>query len=102
MRWYVRKIESIIDVQWGQKNPNSRAHRSSVKRGLPSFPLNSGPEVWDFSGTTEHQRSILFLIYHDRMVQYCVISVGDVTGSMFTVNDARCTNQLETANEQRI
>ena len=24
-------------------------------------------------------RSILFLIYHDRTVQYCVISVGDAT-----------------------
>ena len=55
MRWYVRKIESIIGVQWGQKNPNPRAHRSSGKRGLPSFPLNGGPEGWDFSGTTEHQ-----------------------------------------------
>ena len=36
-----------------------------------------------------------FLIYHDRTVQYCVISVGDVTG----VDDARCTNQLETAHK---
>ena len=27
----------------------------SGKRGLPSFPLNGGPEGWDFSGTTEHQ-----------------------------------------------
>ena len=42
-------------VQWGQKNPNPRAHRSSGKRGLPRFPLNGGPEGWDFSGTTEHQ-----------------------------------------------
>ena len=47
--------ESIIGVQWGQKNPNPRGHRSSGKRGLPSFPLNGGPEGWDFSGTTEHQ-----------------------------------------------
>ena len=31
------------------------AHRPSVKRGLPSFPLNVGPEGWDFSGPTEHQ-----------------------------------------------
>ena len=62
-------IESIIGVQWGQKNPNPRAHRSSGKRGLPSFPLNGGPEGCDFSGTTEHQWSILFLIYHDRTVQ---------------------------------
>ena len=55
-----RKIESIIGVQWGQKNPNPRAHRSSGKRGLSSFPLNGGTECWDFSGPTEHQRSILF------------------------------------------
>ena len=47
MRWYVRKIESIIGVQWGQKNPNPRAQRSSGKRGLP--------ESWDFSVPTEHQ-----------------------------------------------
>ena len=52
---YVRQIESIIGVQWGQKNPIPRAHRSSGKRGLPSFPLNGGPEGWDFSGTNEHQ-----------------------------------------------
>ena len=32
---YVRQIESIIGVQWGQKNPNPRAHRSSGKRDLP-------------------------------------------------------------------
>ena len=55
MCWYVRKIESIIGVQWGQKNPNPRAHRSRGKQGLPSFLLNGGPEGWDFSGTTEHQ-----------------------------------------------
>ena len=46
---------------------------------LAEFPLNGGPEGWDFSGTSEDQRLILFLIYHDRMVQHCVISVGDVT-----------------------
>ena len=51
----VGQIESIIGVQWGQKNPNPRAHRSSGKRGLSSFPLDGGPEGWDFSGTTEHQ-----------------------------------------------
>ena len=41
---WARKIESIIGVHWGQKNPNPRAHRSSGKRGLPSLPLNGGPE----------------------------------------------------------
>ena len=48
-------INRIIGFQWGQKNPNPRAHRSSGKRGLPSFSVNGGPEGWDFSGTTEHQ-----------------------------------------------
>ena len=52
---WARKIESIIGVQLGQKNPNPRAHRSSGKRGLPSFQLNGGPKGWDLSGTTEHQ-----------------------------------------------
>ena len=43
---------------------------------------------------------ILFLIYHDRTVQYCVIhvSVGDVT-EVDVYNDACCTNQLEKANK---
>ena len=31
------KIESIIGVQWGQKNPNPRAHRSSGKRFFFSY-----------------------------------------------------------------
>ena len=54
--WYgVCEIESIIGVQWGQKNPNPRAHSSTGKQGLPSFPLNGGLKGWDFSGTTEHQ-----------------------------------------------
>ena len=35
------------------------------------------------------------------MVQYCVLLVKPLR-SMFTVNDARCTNQLETSNKQRI
>ena len=64
--------------------------------------MNGGPEGWDFSGTTEHQWSILFLIYHDRTIQYCVYLLVTSLRSMFTVNDARCTNQLETANKQRI
>ena len=99
----MRQIESIIGVQWGQKNPNPRAHRSSGKWGLPSFPLNGGPEGWDFSGTTEHQWSIFFLIYHDRTVQYCVIYVSEVTEvDVYSQYDAHCTNQLGTANKQRI
>ena len=56
-------IEYIIGVQWGPKNPNLRVQCSSGKRGLRSFPLNGGPEGWHFSGTTECQWSIIFLIY---------------------------------------
>ena len=44
----LRKIESIIGVQWFQKNPNPRAHCSSGKRGLPIFTLNGGPRVGIF------------------------------------------------------
>ena len=51
MRWYVRKKESIIGVQWGQKYPNPRAHRSSGKRGLPRVgiflePLNTNDRFY--------------------------------------------------------
>ena len=73
--WYrvyeINRIHHWCSV--GTEKPNLRAHHSSGKRGLPSFPLNGGPEGWNFFA------SILFLIYHDRMVQYCVISAGDVT-----------------------
>ena len=69
--WCARKIESFIGVQWGQKNPDLRAYCSSGKWGLPSLPLNGGPEGWDFSGTTEHQWSILFLIY--QTVRYSTV-----------------------------
>ena len=36
------------------------------------------------------------------LATYCIISVGGVTGFDVTVNDARCTNQLETVNKQHI
>ena len=75
MRWYRRKIESIIGVQWGQKNPNLMAHCSSEKQGLPSFPLNGGPKGLDFSGTTEHQWSILFSYTNSRLA---TVSYGTV------------------------
>ena len=39
MDGYVRKIESIIDVHWGQENPNPRVHRYSGKRGFHSVKL---------------------------------------------------------------
>ena len=39
----------------GTEKSQPEGHHSSGKGGLPSFPLNGGPEGWDFSGTTEHQ-----------------------------------------------
>ena len=61
----------------GTEKSQPKAPRSSGKQGLPIFPLNDGPEGWNVSGTTEHQWSILFLIY--QTVRYSIISVGDVT-----------------------
>ena len=98
MRWYVRKIESIIGVQWGQKNPNRRVHRSSGKRGLPSFPLNGGPQGWDFFLEPLNTNDRFFFSYTTTLRYSTVISFGDVT----ELDDARCTNQLERANKQRI
>ena len=74
-----RKIESIIGVQWGQKNPNPEGPPFQWETRLAEFPTERWTRGLGFSGTTEHQCSILFLIYHDRTVQYCVIFVGDVT-----------------------
>ena len=42
-------------ISGDRKIPSPVAHGYSGKRGLPSLPLNGGPEGWDFSGTTEHQ-----------------------------------------------
>ena len=94
----VGQIESIIGVQWGQKNPNPRVHRSSGKRGLPVDPrvgiflepLNTNDQFF-FSYTVTVRYSTVYL------------SVTSLR-SMFTFNDARCTisNQLETANKQCI
>ena len=44
----------------------------------------------------------LAFIYHDRTVQYCVYLLVTSLRSMFTVNDTRLTNQLETPNKQCI
>ena len=76
----MRKIEFIIGVQWGQKNPNPRAHRSSGKRGLPSFPLNGGPKGWDFFQEPLNTNDRFFFSY-TTTVRYSTVSVsvGDVT-----------------------
>ena len=36
-----RQRESIIGVQWGQGNPNSRVHHSSGKLGFAEFPTGT-------------------------------------------------------------
>ena len=69
---------------------------------LAEFPTERWTQGRDFSGTTEHQWLILFLIYHDRTVQYCVISVGDVTEVDVYSQWRAMYNKLETANKQRI
>ena len=38
MRWYVRKIESIIGVQWGQKNPKPEGPPFQRETRLVEFP----------------------------------------------------------------
>ena len=62
MRWYVRKIESIIGVEWRQENPNPRAQRSSGKRGLPSFPLERWARGLGFS--CQHSTPMMDSISH--------------------------------------
>ena len=52
--------ESIIGVQWFQKNPNPRAHRSVGNSVSLVSHWNGGPSGWDFSVPTEHQWWILF------------------------------------------
>ena len=44
--------------------------------------------------------SFTHIPFSGRTVRYSIISVGGVTEvDVYTVNDARCSNQLETANE---
>ena len=53
--------ESIIDFQCRQENPNPRGHRSSGKRGLPSFPLERWTIGLGFS--CPHWISMIDFIY---------------------------------------
>ena len=64
----------------GDRISNLRAHHSSGKRGLPSFPLNDGPEGWESSGMIDAFSHIPIL--HLGTVGYGTVyyfSVGDVT-----------------------
>ena len=53
--------ESIIGVQWFQKNPNPRVPRSVGNSASLVSHWNGGPSGWDFSVPTEHQLWILFV-----------------------------------------
>ena len=53
------KKESIIGVQWFQKNHNPWVHRSEGNSASLVFHLNGGPSGWDFSVPTGHQWWIL-------------------------------------------
>ena len=53
--------ESIIGVQWFQKYPNPRVHRSVGNSASLVSHWNGGPSGWDFSVPTEHQWWILFI-----------------------------------------
>ena len=84
----MRYIESFIDVQWGQENPNPRAHRSSGEKGLP---LNGGHYGWDFfffSFCSVTIDSFSHIPFSDVLYE---IFADDITELMFTFNDARCT-----------
>ena len=69
---------------------------------LASFPLNGGPEGWDFLEPLNTNDRFFFSYtctnskFSERMVGTCTVYLL-VTSlrSMFTVNDARCTYQLE-------
>ena len=54
--------ESIIGVQWFQKNLNPRVHRSVGNSASLVSHWNGGPSGWDFSVPTEHQWCILFIL----------------------------------------
>ena len=53
--------ESIIGVQWFQKNPKPWVHRSVGNSASLVSHWNGGPSGWDFSVPTEHQWWILFI-----------------------------------------
>ena len=55
--------EPIIGVQWFQKNPNPRVHRSVRNSASLVSHWNGGPSGWDFSVPTEHQWWILFILH---------------------------------------
>ena len=72
-KWYYSTVpygrgiwekESIIGVQWFQKNPNSRVRRSVGNSASLVSHLNGWPSGWDFSVSTEHQWWILFISFY--------------------------------------
>ena len=72
-----------------------------------SFPTGTvGPQVGIFLSPLDTNDRFFFSYtnskFSNNTVRYSMIYVDDVTELMFTVNDMRCTNQLETANKQYI
>ena len=73
--------ESIIGVQWFQKNPNPRVHRSVGNSASLVSHWNGVPSAWDFSVPTEHQWWILFILpmlsylgCHVRLTRLCPLA----------------------------
>ena len=71
--------ESIIGVQWFQKNPNPLVHRSVGNSACLVSYWNGGPSGWDFSVPTEHQWWILF-ISHTRYQPMGMIKIDSFFG----------------------
>ena len=65
--------------------------------------MYGGPEGWDFFLEPLNTNGRFFFSY-TTTVRYSTVFYLLMTslGSMFKVNDARCVNQLETANNQRM
>ena len=82
-QWSEGQIESIIGVQWGQKNPNPRAHLSS---GQASFPTERWTRGLGFFWN--HWTPMIDSFSHipNRRVQYSTYMLVMSLRSMFTVN----------------
>ena len=66
----IKKLQFMfcIGVYWGQGNPNQRVNPFLWETRLAEFPLEGWSRGWDVSVDTEHQWSIVFLTYHNRIV----------------------------------
>ena len=84
--------ESIIGVQWFQKNPNPRVHRSVGNSTSLVSHWNGGPSGWDFSVPTEHQWWILFFSHTDAYEiewSLCKLAVAKICPTSLPMWDKR-------------